>query len=300
MAKSESLKRYILIVNKLSTKQYPSLVQIQEFLENHDIFISVRTLQRDLESLRDNIGIDIYYDTLEKGYSIHLDQRFPLDNFMRVAQLKVRSDLLMTAINDLTHNQDYVSFESGDRLKGLESLEPLLDSIRNKRIVKFTYTKFTSSKPKQHKVKPYHLKEYNGRWYLLAMMNKGLTIYALDRLEDLSITTEVFKRDPKIDPKEQYYNQIGVSWGDEKTTTVNLFFNKEQANYVRTLPWHDSQEIIETNDAGIFVSYNLIINFEFIHQIVSRGENVKVLEPVYLANKVAGIHKMAAAQYQEY
>jgi proteasome accessory factor B len=143
------------------------------------------------------------------------------------------------------------------------------------------------------------LKEFNGRWYLLAMTNKGLTIYALDRLENLNVTTEVFKRNHKIDPKEQYYNQIGVSWGDEDNPVfVKLFFNKEQANYVRTLPWHESQEIIETNDAGIIVSYNLIKNRELIYQIVSKGEQVKVLEPKSLATEVADIHRMASAQYK--
>jgi predicted DNA-binding transcriptional regulator YafY len=298
MAKSESLKRYILIVNKLSSKQFPSLVELQEFLENHDIYISERTLQRDLESLRDNIGIDIYYDSLEKGYSIRLNQRFPLDNFMRIAQIKIRSDVLMTAIEDLTHNQDFISFEGGDRLKGLDNLEPLLQAIGNRRIITFTYTKFTSFKPKQHKVKPYHLKEFNGRWYLLAMTAKGLTIYALDRLEELKVTTKVFKRDPNIDPKEQYYNQIGVSWGDEdKPALIKLFFNNEQANYVRTLPWHDSQKIIKTNDSGIIVSFYLIVNFELVHQIVSRGENIKVLEPKSLAKEVARIHQIAYSQY---
>lgn len=298
MANAEPLKRYVLIVNKLTTNQRPTLLQLQEFLQDHDIYVAERTLQRDLEALRNKFGIDIAYDSNARGYSVNLDQRFPLDNFLRVARLKLRSDLLATAIDDLQNNQDFISIPNNDKLKGLEYLESLLDAIRNKRIITFTYTKFSDSQSKEHVVKPYHLKEYEGRWYLLAMLSKGLTIYALDRLENLKISTEVFKRNSKIDPKSKFYDQLGISWGEkDKPSLIKLHFDLHQADYVRTLPWHDSQEIISSDKDGIVVTYYLVINYELIHQIVSIGEHVKVLAPPSLAEEVARIHHKAYSLY---
>jgi proteasome accessory factor B len=298
MVKSESLKRYILIVNKLSSKQKPTLVELRTFLEDHDVQVSERTLQRDLEALRINIGIDIEYDNQARGYTIRMDQRFSLDNFMRIARLKLRSDLLASAIDDLQHNQDYISVDNNDKLKGLEHMESILEAIQNRRVIAFDYTKFSDSKTKRHEVEPYHLKEYDGRWYLLGLMKKGMTLYSLDRFDNLQVTTKVYNRNPKINPKEQFLNQIGVSWGEtEQPELVKLQFDNAQADYVETLPWHDSQETIETYDKGIVVSYNLVINYEFIHKIISFAEHVIVLEPKSLAVEVAVIHRKAVNQY---
>ena len=298
MANAEPLKRYVLIVNKLTSNQKPTLLQLQEFLLDHDIDVAERTLQRDIEALRSKFGIDITYDNNARGYSIHLDQRFPLDNFLRVARLKLRAELLATAIDDLQHNQDFISIDNNDKLKGLEYLELILEAIKNQRVIAFDYTKFSDDKTKHHQVEPYHLKEYDGRWYLLGLTRKGMTLFSLDRFDSLQITTKVYKRNTKIDPKHQFLNQIGVSWGEsESPQLIKLHFNANQADYVKTLPWHDSQQTLVADENGITVSYNLVINYELIHQIVSIAEQVRVLEPQSLAKEVVSIHLRAAGQY---
>ncbi len=297
MAASLAWKRYSLLLELLTRKTDTSLEEILEYIENHDILISKRTLQRDIESLRYNFGIDIIYNTFSKGYNINTDQRFPIDDFLRIAQLKIRSELLNDAIIDLKNNRQYLSFDASEGLKGLQYLEPLLGAIRDRRKVSFSYTRFDTIKAKKHTVKPYHLKEYLGRWYLLGMTFKGLTTFALDRLDNLDITTKVFARDKKIDPKKQFDDQIGISWGDEEPEIIKLYFTKSQLNYIKTLPWHSSQQIVEEDENGATVSYFLSINYEFVHQIVAHGINVKVLEPKNLAKEIAQIHKKAFSQY---
>jgi len=297
MAKSDPLKRYILIIKNISNNKKPSLEQMLSYLASHDLIISERTLQRDIEALRANFGLDVQYDNQEKGYYIEVSQLFPLDDFMRVAQLKMRSDLLMDSINDIRHNQIYISFDGSEMLNGVEYLEPLLDAIRNNWIVTFTYTKFTNSKSKTHTVKPYHLKEYNGRWYLLGMINKGLTTFALDRFDSLETTNKIFDRDSKIDPKEDFLNQIGISWGDDYPTIIKLLFTPDQANYVKTLPWHSSQKIIKEDKNGLEIELFLTLNFELEQLILAQGNRVKVLEPASLTNQVKAVYKSALHNY---
>ena len=154
-----------------------------------------------------------------------------------------------------------------------------------------------NSDSKEHTVEPYHLKEYNGRWYLLGMTNKGLTTFALDRFGSLEITTKTFKRDAKIDPKEGFLNQIGISWGDDDPTIVHLLFTPDQANYVKTLPWHSSQKIIKEDENGLEVELFVTLNFELEQLILAQGNRVKVLEPATLANNVKTLLKDAFEQY---
>lgn len=297
MPKSEPLRRYILLISYLSSNKRPSLEQLLEYLASHELDISERTLQRDIEALRTNFGLEVQYDSSANGYFLQEDKRFPLDDFMRVAGLKLRSDLLMESINDIKHNQDFISFDGSEMLRGIEFMEPLLEAIRSKYVAKFTYSKFTDSEPKNHQVEPYHLKEYQGRWYVLAMMRKGLTIFALDRITNLKITSDNFNKDVNIDPKSEFQHLIGISWGNEQPVVVRLLFTTEQANYVKTLPWHYSQEIINEDENGTEVSFYLTINFEFTHMIVALGNNVKVLKPKALADDVINIHKTAFNQY---
>ena len=98
MAKSDPLRRYIFIIKQLSTKQQPTLGQMLEYLAQHDLDVSERTLQRDIEALRTSFNLEVLYNAAEKGYYLHEEQKFPLDDFMRVAELKLRSDLLMDSI----------------------------------------------------------------------------------------------------------------------------------------------------------------------------------------------------------
>lgn len=297
MAKSDPLRRYIFIIKQLSTKQHPTLGQMLDYLAQHDLDVSERTLQRDIEALRTSFNLEVLYDASVKGYYLHENQKFPLDDFMRVAELKLRSDLLMESIYDISHNRNLISFDGSEMLTGVEHLEPLLGAISNEWIAKFTYTKFTNSESKEHEVKPYHLKEYNGRWYLLAMTNKGLTTFALDRFGSLEITNKSFARDKKIDPKEDFLNQIGISWGDDIPTIVKLLFTPDQANYVKTLPWHSSQKIIKEDENGLEIELFLTINFELEQQILAQGNRVKVLEPTSLAKQVKAIYKSALDHY---
>ena len=53
------------------------------------------------------------------------------------------------------------------------------------------------------------------------------------------------------------------------------------------------QKIEKEDSKGAVVAYYLVINYEFVHQIVANGEHVKVLEPDSLAKEVKKVHQQA-------
>ncbi len=125
MAGTAPLRRYVLLVSKLSTAQFPSLRELLAFLLQHDVDVSERTLQRDIQNLRYSFSIGVKYDTFHRGYYIDDQDDFNLNNFMQLAQAKLRSDLFTSTFRQPAGFDEFVSFDNRDLVKGLEYLEPL-------------------------------------------------------------------------------------------------------------------------------------------------------------------------------
>jgi predicted DNA-binding transcriptional regulator YafY len=58
------IRRFSIIVEKVNGKCPPTLRELLEYLHQHGFEVSERTLQRDIERLRTDFGLDIYYDAI--------------------------------------------------------------------------------------------------------------------------------------------------------------------------------------------------------------------------------------------
>jgi len=79
---------------------------------------------------------------------------------------------------------------------------------------------------------------------------------------------------------------------------VVLSFTQHQGNYVKTLPLHHSQEIIEDSETELRVRLRIIPNYEFKQKILMLGETVKVLEPTWFADEVKNSLKATLKKYE--
>ena len=94
-----------------------------------------------------------------------------------------------------------------------------------------------------------------------------------------------------------FENVIGLAFNYSELTEVKLWFNTEQCKYVQSQPFHHSQQVIERNKDGCIVTLSVHPNVELRLMIVKHGANIKVLEPKWLADEVAYIHRKAAELY---
>ena len=60
-------RRYYFIIEKLKSKAFTTFEEIYETLAGHDIEINRRTLQRDLQTIRNEFLIEIPYDRKQNG-----------------------------------------------------------------------------------------------------------------------------------------------------------------------------------------------------------------------------------------
>ena len=84
-----------------------------------------------------------------------------------------------------------------------------------------------------------------------------------------------------------------------KIQPVKLKVSAGQANYIRDLKMHESQEEIERNEEYSIFTFNLRPEFDFQQELLRNGEDMEVLEPLWLRKEIAGKIKRMWNKYKE-
>jgi predicted DNA-binding transcriptional regulator YafY len=181
-----------------------------------------------------------------------------------------------------------------------ENLYGLLHAIKNQIKIKFTYHKFWEEEASQRLAEPYALKEFKDRWYLLAKDAKDNNIksFALDRLTNLDFMQEKYRYPENFDIEQSYRYCFGIiSPHQSHPEDIILSFSPFQGKYIKTLPLHDTQEILIDNDNETTVKLKLHVTHDLFMELLSFGANMKVIEPKQLADKIKEAHKDAYRRY---
>ncbi len=194
---------------------------------------------------------------------------------------------------------EVVGFDENLDLKGLEHFTPLFNAIIDRRTLLLSYKSFKVNAEQKITVYPYYLKQYNKRWFLIAWNAdlKFLANFALDRITKIKESKKPYQPSD-IDFVDYFDEMIGVS-KDTRTTPqkVKLWVSSETWPYIMTKPLHGTQKTISADSTGAVISIEVYLNYELEQLILSYGENVKVLEPAELKNK---LQKRLADAYQNY
>lgn len=181
-----------------------------------------------------------------------------------------------------------VGFEDCQYNAGIGFFSRLFEAITQKQTLTITYQKFLHSEPIVYSLSPYYLKQYNNRWFLFGrgFHQKTLTNFPLDRIVRIERCNHPFEA-TNVDFDSYFDDVIGVTVPKgEKPEPVELWFTKRQLAYVETKPLHRSQKIVSKDEDGGIVHLFLIINYELEQLLLSFGENVKVLSPTLLQDKI--------------
>ena len=168
-------------------------------------------------------------------------------------------------------------------------LPALLEALKEQRTLKFTYAPYWCEAPYDYSgVQPYALKMFERRWYLIARRDGDYRIFALDRMSKVEQQEETYKRDPKFDLKEMFEGVYGIIVDDTPTESIRLKVDAYQANYLRSLPLHSSQnELKRTEEYSIF-SLRVRPTYDFKQKLLSLGSTVEVLQPESLRADMRG------------
>lgn len=287
MSKRESISRYNLIIKKLR-KQPATFNEILDYLsleselQEYNFNVSKRTFQRDLDDIRSLYNIDIVYDYSKKYYFIDFDEQ------PEVNERILEAFDTFNALNISDRLSNFIHFEKRHP-QGTENLYGLLHAIKNKVQITFSYQKFWEDEISHRIAEPYALKEFKSRWYVLAndLKDRNVKSFALDRLSDLEITKKKFQLPNDFNVNEHFRYCFGIiSPNNNKPQEIILSFDPYQGQYIKTLPLHDSQVILKDNDEELLIKLTLFATRDFIMEIMSFGEDVKVVGPEGLVNEI--------------
>jgi predicted DNA-binding transcriptional regulator YafY len=287
MSKREALSRYSLIINKLR-KHPATFTEIVDYLtfesdiQGYNFVVGKRTFQRDLDDIRSLYNIEIWYDFSRRVYLINNDEQPEINERI------LEAFDTFNALNISDRLSDYIHFEKR-RPQGTENLYGLLHAIKNQVQIGFTYHKFWEDVQTQRRVEPYALKEFRSRWYVLAndLCDGKIKSFALDRLSNLEITRTKFRLPNNFDVNKHFRHSFGIiSPSDEKPEEIILSFTPFQGKYIKTLPLHESQQVLADNETECRIKLTLFITHDFIMELLSYGANLKVISPQSLADEI--------------
>lgn len=288
-----TITRYFSIINKINSSHFPSFRGIQEYLEDRDFSISHRTLQRDIQNIRNEFGIEISYNKLQQGYFILMEESYDFNNSMKFFEMSVMSASFTNMLKDHKNINKYISFDANENLIGAEFFNKILYAIKNTFKIDFEYKSFLDgSELIQVELNPILLKQYKKRWYVIGE-NPGnkIFLYGLDRIISLKLSNETFIKNNIDKVIEMYNNVIGVSYAEKKPEVIELSFPKEQGGYIKSAPLHQSQNILIDNDNELRIELYVVKNYELIKTIMSIGRFVKVIRPEWLRKEIIDNYK---------
>lgn len=291
MPLTKTILRLNAIVNKVRRHKQATFAEICDYLNREsairgeDLTISKRTFNRDIDQIGESYGIYIKYDRSLAAYIIEDDlsddiQRRRLEAFDIFNALKIKE-----------RQENHILLDTRPSA-GTAQLYDLLHAINNHLQVSFTYQTFYHENAIERTVKPLAIKEFKYRWYLFAQSTKDENVkcYGLDRMSNLQIsnTNFVWPTDYNLSEELKYCFGI-VSPNAENPSDIILSFNPFNGLYIKTLPLHHTQQILLDNTDELRISLKLYLTDDFIMELLSYGNKVKVIQPKELADKLKPI-----------
>lgn len=252
--------------------------------------ITTRTLQRDFEYIEILFGIHIAYDRSMGGYVIKKRSELApeyevlLQNFELLSRIDNDSVLMDCVISE--HRRPPLG----------ECFEEILDAIREHCVVEIEYEHYRdNSRVAKHTIRPHFLKESQQRWYLVGYNERDeMRVYALERI--LSVEVKISKFNPK-DTKDilQIFDDSFGIWANENMPIEDIVvkYDKLDSKFVKSMPLHSSQHIIEENEDSLTIGLRLRITNDFVMALLARSRSIEVISPISLRQRIEEIYRKA-------
>lgn len=252
---------------------------------------------RHKDEIAEIFGINITC-TRDNGYRYFLDDRdiFKSDSVQNwmISTLSVNNVLA----EGLSLN-DRIVLEA---IPSSKWLQEAIEAMKSNTVLRIDYKKYSSAQGKTYEVEPYSLKLYRRRWYLLCVKRpeNEFRTFSLDRIRGIERTGKSFDIARDFSSSEFYKECYGVVHGTD-TVAEHIIIRAYgvEAKAIRDLPIHPSQEELPGGDES-HTDYSLFLRptRDFRSDIVGRGTFVKVIEPSWLADEIAEMHRKAARMYE--
>jgi len=305
------LDRMQQIFQAIKAGRYPNRLTLST-----DIEVTTKTIQRDLDFMRDRLNLPIAYNNKRQGYefsqpvesfpmvelseaeliSVFVAQKAllqykgtPFEHPLRSAFQKLVSGLdgkITLSWDDL---DSFISFRNFEIVPAdLKTFQVVGEAVRKGAVLEFEYKKLNASSYEKRTVEPYHLACIQNQWYCFGhdIDRRDMRTFVLARMRNVSGTGQTFTKSKKFSLQNHLKDSLGVFSAKGKHN-IRLWFDKFAAQLVRERVWHSSQQIQELTGGEIEFRLTLSSLNEIEPWILSWGSHAQVLGPPELVRRVA-------------
>jgi len=308
------------IFQAIKAEEFPNRRRLAE-----DIEVTTKTIQRDLDFMRDRLRLPISFDAPRGGYhftqpvanfpmielteaeiiSVFIAQKAlaqykgtPFEPPLRSAFGKLSSGMtgrLTLSWSDLDSLVSFKSFEISP--VDLATFQAASEAVRRSAELEFDYKKLDATRYQRRRLQPYHLACVLDQWYAIGhdLKRGALRTFVLARIKNARVRDETFVRPADFSIDRHLKDSFGV-FTARGSHVVRLRFDAFAGQLIRERVWHPSQKIQETAGGGLELTLRLSSLHEIESWVLSWGEHVRVLGPARLKKRLAV--RLAAALAQ--
>ena len=276
--------------------------------------VSQKTIQRDIDYLRDSLHAPIDYDREKKGFYYTTAQWFmpsisvsegdlvsilvaekALEQY-RGTPIAKELERVFSKITDLLPDKITIrpelifnkfSFTTPPtRAIDMETWSTVVRGLVNQKLLRMNY-KAVKEGVAQWVVAPLHMANLQGEWYLFGKAEGEDMIrqFAIGRIQKVCLSDKVFVMPADFDAAKLLANTFGRFAGTH-SHTIRLLFDKEVAVWVLEKQWGPKQVIKKRRNGDIELSFSAAGVFEVFRWVMAWGRWVKVLAPTELKKMV--------------
>ena len=285
--------RYVWLMDILRRYKRLTFQEINELWQESGLGygeeLPLKTFHNHKKAIKDIFDVYIECDRKD-GY------RYYIDEPERIEGNNLRSWLISSYA---TLNQIQADNKLEDRIifeeipSGQTWLTCIADAMRRNHVLSITHQGFGKPEPSTFDIEPYFLKVVKRRWYVVARSpyysernkEQGVKpsdvylVYALDRISDIQDTGRTFKVKKNFDVHSYFEGCCGIITSNESPQKIVLRAYNGFADYLRTLPLHESQREIGSDDESTLFEYHLKPTFDFYQLVLAQGDQAEVLAP---------------------
>lgn len=323
------IERMLRLHERIKAASFPNCRKLAVEFE-----VSPKTIQRDVDFMRDRLGLPIEYDQLRFGFyytepvahfpSIEVSEgeiiamfvaRKALEQYrgtsfdapLRSAFQKITEGLRDKVDFQWSGAESAISFHGiGASAADIDLFEGVSKAVLKSREIEFGYKKAKSSSYEARRVQPYHLGCFSDQWYLFGFdLDRGqMRTFALPRMRALRSTAVRFKRPPDFSIARHLGESFGVFSGSGHYH-VRIRFDVLAGQLVSERRWHGSQKIKRLPAGEVEMSMELNSLQQVENWILGWGKRAEALGPPELVeriratlSKLAGVYGLDAHHQQ--
>lgn len=288
----------------IKSGRYPNTKQLAEILD-----VSVPTISRDIEFLRDRFEADIQYDAYQRGYYYAKDFEMPLNMISSkdVLFLSIVKQLMTQyegspVYNEISSIIDLLTDSQGvgksDFLKRVAA-PPLpkvvvnedvwnivIESLKDNTIIKFDYNGRWNTSTTHRMLRPYQILLQDGLYFVFGYDENadggkgGERLFNLSRMKNLENTKRTFELPENFDFASRCGGGRFGAFKDNKTVHYEIDFYDDARQFVKDCVWADDQEVIDyEEDCTTTIKFSSSQSLKVLEWVLSQGANARPRAP---------------------